>query len=108
MKFSIRDLMLASAAVVLATGWMVDRQRLTRRNSEMEFQLNSSQSLLETDGWKTSVDQRGVVFDRHRGERSELDRQIQAAIARSAELGAPQPAPLPHGYGAKPDKALAR
>jgi len=58
MRFSIRDILLVTVIVALATGWALDRWRLARHAAELELrsrqlmveaELSRAQALLERD-----------------------------------------------------------
>jgi hypothetical protein len=63
MKFSIRDLLLATMIVALSLGWWVDHWRLSSRITEIERKDGISQLELERAVYSLLLMTRGVTVD---------------------------------------------
>ena len=60
MKFSIRDLLLVTAIVALAVGWLVDHRRQANRPDEWKFYATCLEKLLMDDGFEILRDKEWV------------------------------------------------
>ena len=70
MRFTIRDLLLATALVGVSIGWFLDRSRLAQQALTAEEWVDDLKRIMESDGWKVqlsefgteaSKDERGVI-----------------------------------------------
>jgi hypothetical protein len=113
-RFTIRDVLWLT--VVVAMGVVVwKNQRTTRieRTSleEIKRELDSRRASLDKEwNYLEKMAQQGIERMDVRVQRSIFlagqvpKADIERAIKRSAELGAPQPKPLPPGYGEQPNQ----
>jgi hypothetical protein len=69
MKFSVRDLLLVTAVIALAVGWMVDRSKLAWQYDHIVTTNERLRDLLDAadPGWQTKGDNSRLItrFDRN-------------------------------------------
>jgi hypothetical protein len=103
-RFTIRDVLWLTALVALAVGWWLDRNSLRRELGSFATQIEAAKlQQLKTEQELSKVNlQLRAAQAKQQHVRANDARLSQTywddTKARSAELGAPQPKPLPDGY----------
>lgn len=89
MRFSIRDILLLTVIVALATGWALDRWRLARRAAELELrsqqlrfeaEISRAEALLQRDSSIANL-QRAALLE----EAQKFYAEVQTAQAAADE-----------------------
>jgi len=112
MRFTIRDLLWLMAVVAMLAVVWTDRASITRERALLKKEAAAERESLkrhwaDLERVRLRIDHRDANLDREVRERvtAAVDKamprsepELEVAKRRSAELGAPQPKPLPDGY----------
>ena len=118
--FTIRDVLWLTALVAMGTGWWIhyleNARRVKRLESDFDLRVEHLESRTEPfkrelvrQAFRESTLENKVseLKSRERELKARLDfleyEALKPVIAKSKELGAPQPKPLPPGYGETPN-----
>src|SRR5262245_8437241 len=114
MRFTIRDIFWLTAVVAMGvvvwinqTTTRAERTSLVKEKRELDSRRQSMDKewiYLQGTARKNEMKEVDLRLERRRFRADQLlESERQRIIQRSAELGAPQPKPLPPGYGEKPN-----
>ena len=111
-RFTIRDVLWLTVVVALAVGWWIDRKSISDARASLEAQRTAVK--VEEVAWRArtqkAIDRFNRMVEDYEARQQWISRfnppaspiseaEREQAKRRSDELGAPQQAPLPPGYG---------
>ena len=113
-RFTIRDLLWLMVVVGLSVGWWIDRRDIVRERESLAIKRQKVEEL-EENARQLEQNARRRFSDLSKFEYAVRERlaplmqqpltgdELNFIKERAKQLGAPQPQPLPPGYGEKPN-----